>query len=134
MMMRFGVGSLLLLMLVSCASQPLRSFREEDFVPAPVPSERGMVSWYGPGFHGKTTASGEKFNSRDLTAAHRTLPFGTIVRVTNNINRRSVIVEINDRGPWTKGRILDVSKTAAEELALIGPGTAPCTVQVLRSK
>ena len=131
---RLGWLSLFLLALIGCASQPLRSFDEEDFVRASVPPERGMVSWYGPGFQGKPTASGERFNAKDFTAAHRTLPFGTIVRVTNTITGRRVIVEINDRGPWTKGRILDVSKTAAEHLSLIGPGSAPCTVQILERR
>ena len=92
----------------------------------------GRASWYGSQFHGRKTASGERFNMNAMTAAHRTLPFGTRVRVTNKRNGRSVVVRINDRGPFSGGRILDVSKAAANRLGLIATGTAPVTLQVLR--
>ncbi|MCB1482657.1 MAG: septal ring lytic transglycosylase RlpA family protein [Rhodobiaceae bacterium] len=99
---------------------------------ADASSYQGRASWYGPGFHGRKTASGERFNMNAYTAAHRSLPFGTKVRVTNKRNGRSVVVRINDRGPYSGGRILDVSKAAASRLGLVATGTAPVTLQVLR--
>ncbi len=93
---------------------------------------KGMASWYGPGFNGKRTASGERFRQGQLTAAHKTLPFGTIVRVTNLQNTRSVDVRINDRGPFVRGRIIDLSKGAARQLRMIGTGVVPVEVRVLR--
>ena len=92
----------------------------------------GMASWYGPGFHGNRTANGEWFNQYDLTAAHRYLPFGTWVRVTNLNNGRSVVVRINDRGPFTGGRVIDLSTAAAEAIGMINSGVAPVSVEVLR--
>ncbi|MEL7145162.1 MAG: septal ring lytic transglycosylase RlpA family protein [Bacteroidota bacterium] len=86
--------------------------------------ESGVASWYGPGFHGKKTANGETFNTRALTAAHRTLPFGTRLLVRNVKNGQEVIVRINDRGPYAKNRIIDLSKAAAEKLSMIQAGTA----------
>lgn len=77
--------------------------------------QKGQASWYGPGFHGRMTASGERFNQHALTAAHRKLPLGTRATVVNLANGKSVEVEINDGGPYARGRILDVSKAAAEE-------------------
>ena len=77
-------------------------------------SEVGIASWYGPGFHGKQTANGEIFNRNDLTAAHRTLQMPSIIRVTNLQNGRSLILRVNDRGPFSKDRVLDVSEKAAE--------------------
>ena len=85
---------------------------------------RGRASWYGAGFHGKMTASGERFDMNALTAAHRTLPFGTRVRVRNARNGREVIVRINDRGPHIRDRIIDVSKAAAAALDLVRLGEA----------
>lgn len=84
----------------------------------------GTASYYGKAHHGKRTASGERFNQNALTAAHRTLPFGTRVKVTNLANGRSVIVRINDRGPFGRGRIIDVSRKAAEQLNMLRTGTA----------
>ena len=86
---------------------------------------RGKASWYGPGFHGKRTASGERFDMNDLTAAHRTLPFGTRVRVRNIQNGLEVVVRINDRGPQIRDRIIDLSKAAAAALDLLQAGEAP---------
>ena len=80
----------------------------------------GLASWYGPGFHGRRTASGETFNTNALTAAHRTLPFGTQVRVVNQQNGRSVVVRINDRGPFSHGRVIDLSRAAAQLIGLSG--------------
>ncbi|MGB3532975.1 MAG: septal ring lytic transglycosylase RlpA family protein [Microcoleaceae cyanobacterium] len=91
----------------------------------------GLASWYGPGFHGAQTASGEYFNQNDLTAAHRSLPFGTKVRVTNVNNGRSVVVRINDRGPFTGGRVIDLSAAAAQAIGMISSGVARVEVEVL---
>ncbi|MEN9207775.1 MAG: septal ring lytic transglycosylase RlpA family protein [Gloeomargarita sp. GMQP_bins_120] len=92
---------------------------------------QGWASWYGAEFRGQRTASGEPFNPQDLTAAHRTLPFGTRVRVTNLRNGRSVVVRINDRGPHLPGRVIDISAAAAQALGLIQMGTAPVRLEVL---
>jgi len=97
------------------------------------PSQTGRASWYGPGFHGKRTASGERYDKHDLTAAHRTLPHGTRILVTNLSNGRSVTVRINDRGPFARGRVLDLSYAAAQEIGMIGSGTAPVRITVLGS-
>ena len=80
----------------------------------------GIASWYGPGFHGRKTASGEKFNMYALTAAHKTLPLHSMVRVTNTKNHRSIIVKINDRGPFVRGRSLDLSLASARALGVSG--------------
>ncbi len=91
-------------------------------------TETGTASWYGPKFHGKLTACGEKFDMYSLTAAHRTLSFGTKVKVFNQETGACVIVRINDRGPFAKNRILDLSKTAAAKLGIIDQGTAVVTL------
>lgn len=91
--------------------------------------QTGVASWYGPNFHGKATANGETFNMNDLTAAHRTLPFNTIVRVQNIDNGRSVDVRVNDRGPYVDDRIIDLSRQAAREIDMEDSGTA--NVQIL---
>ena len=86
--------------------------------------ESGIASWYGPGFQGKKTANGEVFDTNGFTAAHRTLPFGTRLRVLNTENGKAVNVRINDRGPYAKDRIIDLSKAAANKLEMIRQGTA----------
>lgn len=86
--------------------------------------ETGVASWYGPGFQGKKTANGETFNTNGLTAAHRTLPFNTKLRVENLQNGKSVTVRVNDRGPYVRDRIIDLSKAAAKQLDIIEAGTA----------
>lgn len=96
--------------------------------------ETGIASWYGPKFHGKTTANGETFNQNALTAAHPTLPMPTIVKVTNLENGRQLEVRINDRGPYARGRIIDVSARAAELLGFKDDGTAKVRVKVVESK
>ena len=114
-------------MLAGCATAPERG-RPDAMRPPESPGVelgRGKASWYGPGFHGKRTASGERFDMNDLTAAHRTLPFGTRVRVRNHQNGREVVVRINDRGPWVGNRIIDLSKAAAAALDLLQAGEAP---------
>ena len=93
--------------------------------------EVGVASYYARGHDGRRTANGERFDMNEMTAAHRTLPFGTRVRVTNLGNGRDVVVRINDRGPWKKGRVIDVSYAAARKLGLIGPGTARVRLEVL---
>jgi len=87
-------------------------------------TEQGVASWYGPGFDGKRTASGEVYDMEELTAAHKRLPFGTRVQVTNLDNGRQTVVRINDRGPFAANRIIDVSLAAARQLDMLGPGTA----------
>jgi len=84
----------------------------------------GIASWYGPDFHGKQTANGETYNMNDLTAAHKTLPFNTVVLVENQENGQTVVVRINDRGPYVGNRIIDLSRKAAEEIDMINSGTA----------
>lgn len=93
--------------------------------------ETGIASWYGPGFHGRQTANGERYDQYDLTAAHPTLPMPSLVRVTNLENGRRIDLRINDRGPFKNGRILDVSKRGAELLGFLRQGTAKVRVQVL---
>lgn len=93
--------------------------------------EVGVASWYGPDFHGRLTSSREVFNMYDMTAAHPTLPLGTWVVVTHLESGRSAVVRVNDRGPFARGRIIDLSYAAARLLGLIGPGTARVRVEVL---
>lgn len=94
----------------------------------------GVVSWYGGSFHGRPTASGERFDSRALTMAHRTLPFGTKVRVTNLRNGRSVIVRVNDRGPFVGQRIADLSQAAAADIGMMRRGVARARIEVVGGK
>lgn len=96
--------------------------------------EVGSASWYGPGFHGGKTANGEKFDQTEFTAAHRTLPLPSIVRVTNLENGKTVLVKINDRGPFSKNRIIDMSQAAAGALGFRGQGTAKVRVQYLEKE
>ncbi len=105
--------SMLLPLLFSCAPSQRFSNRKSD-------SLIGFATYYGPGFHGKKTASGEIFNMNKMTCAHRTLPFGTKLLVTNLSNNKSVVVRVNDRGPFVKGVILDLSKAAAQKIVLGG--------------
>jgi rare lipoprotein A len=93
----------------------------------------GIASYYGRQFHGRRTASGERFDMSGMTAAHRTLPFGSLVRVTNPNNGRAVTVRINDRGPFTRGRTIDVSRAAAESLGMISRGHATVELELIAS-
>ncbi|WP_259658392.1 septal ring lytic transglycosylase RlpA family protein, partial [Burkholderia pseudomallei] len=93
--------------------------------------QTGRASWYGKGFHGRRTANGERFNMNEFTAAHRTLPLASYVRVTNQANGKSVVVKINDRGPFSRGRILDLSYAAAKVIGLVHAGTARVKIQGL---
>ncbi|MGE4299713.1 MAG: septal ring lytic transglycosylase RlpA family protein [Desulfovibrionaceae bacterium] len=102
----------------------------------PLPSgmgyvEEGVASWYGSGFHGEPTANGETYDMYALTAAHKTLPMNTMVRVRNLATGREVTVRINDRGPFVRGRIIDLSKTAAREIGIVGPGVGRVRVASL---
>jgi len=99
----------------------------------PLSPERvlsGRVSWYGPGFHGRRTANGERFDRNALTCAHKSLPFGSIIRVTNASSNRSVLVRVNDRGPYCGGRIIDLSEEAARRLGIKGSGTGTTRCEV----
>jgi rare lipoprotein A len=96
-------------------------------------AQTGIASWYGPGFHGQATASGAIYNQYDLTAAHQTLPLGSRVMVTNLNNGKSIDVLINDRGPFAKERIIDLSHAAAQSIDMIGPGTAPVRIEVIEA-
>src|SRR3989441_5696039 len=102
-------------------------FRQE--APAPGSVQVGMASWYGAEFQGSRTASGERFDQHALTAASRSFPIGTHVRVTNLANGRSVVVRVNDRGPFVHGRVLDVSHAAATALGMVGRGTARVRIE-----
>ncbi len=93
--------------------------------------EKGLASYYGHQFHGRQTANGERFDQMGLTAAHRTLPFGSIVRVTNRTNYQSVLVRINDRGPYNKRRIIDLSKGAAIKIGLIDKGVGEVLLECI---
>jgi rare lipoprotein A len=105
---------------------------------AMAPSQRvsrvieGTASWYGPGFFGNRTANGEVYRPGTLTAAHRSLPFGTMVRVTNLNNGRTAVVRINDRGPFVGSRVIDLGHGAAQQVGLVSSGTAPVRLEVLR--
>ena len=92
----------------------------------------GLASWYGPGFHGNLTANGERYDQNGISAAHKTLPFDTIVRVTNLTNGKEIDVRINDRGPFIKGRIIDLSKGAAKKIDMIRDGVVPVRLEILR--
>lgn len=124
------VGGLALALWLGGCAAPMRT---DPHVPdsGPIPDgpagaevEAGVASWYGERFHGRRTASGEPFNMNELTAAHPTLPFGTRVRVRNLDNGREVVVRINDRGPFVRGRVIDLSRAAASALGFVQAGTA----------
>jgi len=144
---------ILILFLISCARPP-RSVPKYNYgyskkIPAwlkpytingktyfPLPSAKGyeeicIASWYGPGFHGNKSASGERYNMYDFTAAHKILPIGTYVLVTNLENGRQVVVRINDRGPFVNNRCIDLSYSAAKELGIIGKGLAKVKIVAL---
>lgn len=97
-------------------------------------TEVGVASWYGPGFHGKKTANGERYNQNAMTAAHKLLPFNTDIRVTNLDNGRSTTVRINDRGPFVANRVIDLSRRAAEQIGMIGSGTARVRLEAVGNK
>jgi rare lipoprotein A len=100
--------------------RPVAETRYDVEAPAGRGFQSGLASWYGPGFQGRRTASGERFNTHDLTAAHRSLPFGARVKVINQATGRSVVVRINDRGPFHRGRVIDLSRASATALGMGG--------------
>lgn len=103
----------------------------ESSDPVPQQAEKGMASWYGPTFQGRKTANGEIYDKEKLTAAHRTLPFGTFLRVTSLDNGSSVVVRVNDRGPFAKDRLIDLSEAAARIIGMVPTGTAMVSLQVI---
>jgi len=125
--------SAVILLMTGCASLvPLSSPRVALYDPIPKSTETGKASYYGGRWIGRLTANGERYHSGDCTAAHKHLPFNTMVRVTNLRNNKSVIVRINNRGPYAKGRILDLSIVAAKKIEMIGDGIVPVRAEVLR--
>ncbi len=106
--------------------------RVDDRSPGPGRSEMGLASWYGEPHHGQSTASGEIFDMTQLTAAHRTLPLGTCLRVVNLENGRIVRVRVNDRGPYVAGRVLDLSREAARALDMVERGVVPVKLEIIR--
>ncbi len=115
-----------LLVLAGCASSAHRSSHSGI-----SGRESGVASWYGPGFDGRMTASGERYDMHAMTAAHRTLPFGTVLEVRNLDNGKITQVRINDRGPFKNNRIVDLSLTAAKAIGMVGPGTARVELRTL---
>ena len=124
---------LLVLFIAGCTSMP--RYRRDALPPPIKPGgnyvETGVASYYADDFHGKPTSSGEIFDMYAMTAAHKTLPLGSIVKVTNLTNNKSVTVKINDRGPFVKKRIIDLSYGAAQVVGMVGPGTAKVRVKVI---
>ncbi len=125
-----ALAAMLALTAGGCASTARRPHVEVPPPPAGVTVEEGLASWYGEPYHGRPTASGPRYDMWAMTAAHRTLPFGTRVHVINLDNGLSTDVTINDRGPFVAGRILDLSRAAAEALDAIGPGVIPVRLEV----
>ncbi len=130
----FWISATLLIILIGLSG----CGRKSSPPPRPAPDEtpragelRGIASWYGHPFHGRQTANGERYDMHASTAAHKTLPFNTVVKVRNLDNGRTTEVRINDRGPFVQGRIIDLSRQAAEEIRMIGPGTARVELTVL---
>ena len=99
-------------------------------VPALKLVDEGIASWYGPGFYGRKTASGERFTKHKYTCAHRKLPFGTELKVTNLNNSKSIMVRVNDRGPFIKGRVIDLSYAAAKDLEITKSGTGKVKIEI----
>jgi rare lipoprotein A len=119
--------------LAGCSTSPRIRYTNAMFNPVPAATEDGIASWYHANWFGigEMTASGERFHQYDMTAAHKHLPLGTFVRVVNLQNGRSTIARINDRGPYIKGRIVDLSKTGAKELGILNTGVTSVRLEVL---
>lgn len=124
-----GLVAVLGLLLMLAAGCSLRNRSDEPHTGGFT--ERGIASWYGPGFHGNRTANGEVYDQMAMTAAHKELPFDTVVEVHNLDNGAKVRVRINDRGPFIRGRIIDLSRAAAEKIHMIGPGTARVRIRAI---
>lgn len=135
-----GVSMMVVLLLTTaCQQSYVRKPRQAPTASVGTDPEaykaEGVASWYGPGFQGRRTASGKRFNTNHMTAAHRTLPFGTRVLVTNLANDETVELEINDRGPVKKtNRLIDLSKAAAKKLGFVSAGTAMVRVEVVAER
>jgi rare lipoprotein A len=122
--------ALIFMILAGCTStSAVGGSKTKDYAKSHALS--GQASWYGDKFHGKLTASGETYNKNAYTAAHKTLPFGTIVRVTNTANNKSVDVKINDRGPYVKGRVIDLSHKAFSQIGDVKKGVAPVKIEII---
>jgi rare lipoprotein A len=137
---RLHLFSVLLLLsgvaqLTGCARKKVHASSPLGSAPTQLSSEEkvGYASWYGHPYHGRRTSNGETYDMNTMTAAHRTLAFDTVVRVNNLDNGRQVVVRINDRGPFVKDRIIDLSFAAAKELGMVGPGTAKVSLDVLKT-
>lgn len=137
---RFSTTALLLPLLVlgvwplGCSPARSKAVARTPLPPKPTNVQVGVASYYAHKYQGRTTANGEVFDMNKLTAAHRTLPFGTILRVTHLGNDHSVVVRVNDRGPYVTGRIIDLSLAAASELGMIQSGLAQVRVEVLEQR
>lgn len=129
-MPRRAVFAILCFVLVWSGCGRKKSAARPPAAPAPGWSEEGIASWYGEPYHGRQAANGETYDMEQMTAAHRTLPFGAMVLVTNRTNGKKVEVRITDRGPFIDGRIIDLSRAAARVIDLIRPGTAPVRIEV----
>ncbi len=130
---RWGLTIFLLLLLLPACGRRTPAVRSVGVSTSPGSGffEGGIASWYGPGFHGRTTANGEQYDMYAMTAAHKKLPFGTWVRVVNLDNGQATIVRVNDRGPFIEGRVIDLSRSAAEDIDMVGPGTAQVELHIL---
>ena len=135
-MMRRSSGGWWVLGMLAAVTLVLIAAARPAVSASPRPVQVGLASWYGPGFHGEETASGEIFDQREMVAAHRSLPLGSVVRVTNVENGRRVVLRVIDRGPYgrnyRKGTIIDVSRGAARRLGFIRDGLVQVRVEVLR--
>jgi rare lipoprotein A len=129
------VKSLILLTAVLAMAVPATAQSATRITPGGARAEarlnHGVASYYAASLHGRRTASGERYNRHELTAAHRTLPFGTLLRVTDQRTGRAVLVRVNDRGPFIRGRVLDLSNAAAQQLGMHRRGTARITYEVV---
>jgi rare lipoprotein A len=134
LLFQIGACGAMAFLLAGCVSSPRYTFAQPQTDESDVKQsglEEGMASYYAEEFNGRHTSNGEIYDMNKLTAAHRTLPFNTKVRVTNTQSGRAVVVRINDRGPFKDNRIIDVSRAAAKALELVGTGTAPVRLEVL---
>ena len=116
------------------AERNRRGLPWRDMAPGMEPYQIGLASYYGRRFHGRRTANGERFDMYDFTAAHRALPLGSVIRVTNVSNGRSVRVRVNDRGPYIRGRVLDLSYAAAYRLGMVRSGLARVTIEIVEGE
>ena len=126
-----ALAALLLALLVASACSKRKPAPPAPFTPPPGWTESGVASWYGDPYHGRKAANGETYDMEQLTAAHRTLPFGAILLVTNLTNGKEVRVRVTDRGPFVDHRIIDLSRAAARVIGMIGPGTARVRIRLL---